>query len=317
MPYIRKKYLQNRITAGQWTLPAAILLSLSGWIGAWWLLSERSYESPMSLFSIVCYALIGYFLVVLNNSFTLIRMRASVQTAAYLLLAAAIPILHTTWKANVASIMMLVSLYFLFRSYQKSYPMTDIFHSFLFLGVGSLCLPQLTWITPLLFIGTYLFQSLCLKSFFAALLGWGLPYLSLLGYTYLSNQMELFTQLFGKIFQLQPLFNGYEPWLLVSGGYLLLLFTVSAIHCFANSYEDKLRTRSYLNYLVFFTFCLFLWMTLLPNMGKEIMLLLLPIVSILGGHFFALTRNRFSNIFFLFMLVLLIPLFIFNLWMLL
>lgn len=317
MPHIKKKYLQNRITAGQWTLPAAILLSLSGWIGAWWLLSEKNIENSITLFSIACYAIISYLLVVLNNSFALIRMRASVQTVVYLLLAATIPILHTTWKANVATIMMLMSLYFLFRSYQKSFPMTDIFHSFLFLGLGSLCFPQLTWIAPLILIGAYHFQSLCFKSFFAALLGWGLPYLSFLGYAYLYEQMELFTQSLKSIIHFQPLFNTHEPWLLVSGGYLLLLFIVSTTHCFANSYEDKLRTRSYLNYLVFFNFCLFLWITLQPTMAKEIMLLLLPGVSILGGHFFALTRSRFSNIFFLLMLVLLIPLFLFNLWILL
>ena len=98
---IRSKRLQNRITAGRFTLPVAILLSLFCWILTSILLPEvpvikSNYplwdtiidgyipawaSTPLSF---IFYGVVGYFLIELNNTFAIIRMRASVQTAIYI-----------------------------------------------------------------------------------------------------------------------------------------------------------------------------------------------------------------------------------------
>ena len=87
---IRSKRLQNRITAGRFTLPAAILLSLFCWILTSILLPEvpvikSSYllwdtiidgyipawaSTPLSF---IFYGVVGYFLIELNNTFAAIR----------------------------------------------------------------------------------------------------------------------------------------------------------------------------------------------------------------------------------------------------
>lgn len=105
---IRSKRLQNRITAGRFTLPAAILLSLFCWILTSILLPEvpvikSSYllwdtiidgyipawaSTPLSF---IFYGVVGYFLIELNNTFAIIRMRASVQTAIYFLFISVCP----------------------------------------------------------------------------------------------------------------------------------------------------------------------------------------------------------------------------------
>ena len=100
---MRTKRFQNRITAGRFTLPTAILISVSCWILTAVLLPEtETQQSGYSLwetfcdfciptwanrlFSFILYAVIGYFLIQLNNTFAIIRMRASVQTSVYFLL---------------------------------------------------------------------------------------------------------------------------------------------------------------------------------------------------------------------------------------
>lgn len=117
---MRTKRFQNRITAGRFTLPAAILISVSCWILTAVLLPEtETQQSGYSLwetfcdfciptwanrlFSFILYAVIGYFLIQLNNTFAIIRMRASVQTSVYFLLISVCPSLHMLYAGDLAS----------------------------------------------------------------------------------------------------------------------------------------------------------------------------------------------------------------------
>lgn len=85
---MRTKRFQNRITAGRFTLPAAILISVSCWTLTAVLLSETETQQngyslwetfcnfciptwANRLFSFILYAVIGYFLIQLNNTFAI------------------------------------------------------------------------------------------------------------------------------------------------------------------------------------------------------------------------------------------------------
>ena len=136
---MRTKRFQNRITAGRFTLPTAILISVSCWILTAVLLPEtETQQSGYSLwetfcdfciptwanrlFSFILYAVIGYFLIQLNNTFAIIRMRASVQTSVYFLLISVCPSLHMLYAGDLAAASFLVALFFLFKSYQRHGP---------------------------------------------------------------------------------------------------------------------------------------------------------------------------------------------------
>ena len=210
---MRTKRFQNRITAGRFTLPTAILISVSCWILTAVLLPEtETQQSGYSLwetfcdfciptwanrlFSFILYAVIGYFLIQLNNTFAIIRMRASVQTSVYFLLISVCPSLHMLYAGDLAAASFLVALFFLFKSYQQARPTGSLFHAFVFIGLGSLLFPQLMLFAPIFWIGAYNFQSLQPKSFFASLVGWSVPYWLLLGHALYYGQMELFCQPF-------------------------------------------------------------------------------------------------------------------------
>lgn len=325
---------QNKVTAGHFTLPAAIFISILCWMLAALLLpDDNSGRNTVSLWnafgpldlpvwadrlsSFLLYGIIGYFLIELNNTFAIIRLRASVQTTLYFLLITACPSMHRLYAGDVAAAMFLIALFFLFRSYQKPHASADLFHCFVFIGLGSLLWPQLTLFAPVFWIGARNFRSLHPKSFFASLVGWSLPYWFLLGHAFYHGDMALFYRPFQELATFQPVRFDFQPWELATVGYLFILFAASAGHCLALGYEDKIRTRSYLHFLMLLCFCMFLYIVLQPAQCIHLLSLLLIGTSILAGHLFALTHSRSSNIFFICSLVLLFLLFIFNVWTLL
>ncbi|WP_277131827.1 hypothetical protein [Bacteroides congonensis] len=336
---MRNKKLQNQVTAGRFTLPVVILICTLCWVSTYFLFpdlmtaptqenlssfwqSARDFLLPgwaERIVSFLVYAVIGYFLIELNNQFGIIRMRASMQTAIYFLLVTACPEMHLLYAGDIAALAFLISIYFLFKSYQQSRAAGYLFYSFLFIGAGSILFPQLTVLSVLWLFEAYRFQALTPRSFCGALLGWMLPYWMLFGHAFFYNEMELFYRpfieltIFGDVFNLQIL----QTWELAVLGYLLVLFIVSAVHCIAAGFEDKIRTRAYLQFLIDLTIFLFLLIAIQPNYCSDLLPLLMISCSILIGHFFVLTNSKSSNVFFIVSLVSLILLFAFNIWTLL
>lgn len=336
---MRNKSLQSQVTTGRLTLPVVILICALCWVLTYFLFpdsiaSTTSKDSSSFLQStrdlllpgwaeriisfLVC-AIIGYFLIELNNQFSIIRMRASMQTAIYFLLVTVCPGMHLLYIGDIVALGSLISIYFLFKSYQQAQAAGYLFYSFFFIGAGSILFPQLTILSVLWLLESYRFQSLTPRSFCGALLGWTLPYWMLFGHAFFYNEMELFyrpfNQLlaFGEVFHLPIL----QPWELAILGYLLVMFIVSAVHCIAAGFEDKIRTRAYLQFLIDLTFFLFLLIALQPIYCSALLPLLIISSSILIGHFFVLTNSKSSNVFFIISLVGLILLFAFNIWTLL
>lgn len=336
---MRNKSLQSQVTTGRLTLPVVILICALCWVLTYFLFpdsiaSTTSKDSSSFLQStrdlllpgwaeriisfLVC-AIIGYFLIELNNQFSIIRMRASMQTAIYFLLVTVCPGMHLLYIGDIVALGSLISIYFLFKSYQQAQAAGYLFYSFFFIGAGSILFPQLTILSVLWLLESYRFQSLTPRSFCGALLGWMLPYWMLFGHAFFYNEMELFyrpfNQLltFGEILHLPIL----QPWELAILGYLLVMFIVSAVHCIAAGFEDKIRTRAYLQFLIDLTFFLFLLIALQPIYCSALLPLLIISSSILIGHFFVLTNSKSSNVFFIISLVGLILLFAFNIWTLL
>lgn len=317
-------------------MPAVVLICITCWVLSFLLLPdltipESSYplwQSAHSLLlpawserlaSFLIYAVIGYSLIELNNQFAIIRLRASAQTCIYFLLATICPEMHFLYAGDMAAVVFLISIYFLFKSYQQPQPSIYLFYSFLFIGGGSIFFPQFTFFAILWLIEAYRFRSLNLRSFFAALLGWLLPYWFLMGHAFFYNQMELFYHPFIELASFSSFLDigALKPWEIATLSYLLVMFIVSAIHCITSGFEDKIRTRTYLQFLINLTFFTFVLILLQPAQCINLLPLLTISISILIGHFFALTSSKASNIFFICSMGALILLFGFNTWTLL
>ena len=194
---MRNKRLQSQVTAGRWTLPAVIFICALCWVLTYFLFpdsiasttpkdSSSFLQSTRDLLlpgwaerivSFLVYAIIGYFLIELNNQFSIIRMRASMQTAIYFLLVTVCPGMHLLYIGDIVALGSLISIYFLFKSYQQAQAAGYLFYSFFFIGAGSILFPQFTILSVLWLLEAYRFQSLTPRSFCGALLGWMLPLL--------------------------------------------------------------------------------------------------------------------------------------------
>lgn len=311
---MRNKTLQSRITSGRFTLPAAIFIALCCWSATG---IGTGIPATQLWPSFALGALVGYLLVETNNAFALIRVRASAQTALYCLLASTCPALYVLYSGQAASACFALTLIFLFRSYRDENTPACLFHAFAFAGAGSLFVPQLTLLAPILWIGAYHFRSLNTKSWIASLLGWTLPYWLLLGYAYVADRMDLFLVPFKSLTTFTPFGFLTDISQIATLAYTCLLFGVGAIHAVVSGDEDKLSTRNYLRFLVWLGVCCIALIGLQPALYNQLLPLLWICASILGGRFFVLTHGRLSNVFFACSVTGAFLLFAFNLWTLL
>lgn len=332
---MREQYIQAKITTGRFTLPAAIIIATACWLISYFFIPdvperEKGYSIfgadivrvlPIwvnQLISGLLHLMIGYLLIWLNNSFGLIRVRASIQTSVYLLFVAAIPTMHLLYAGNIAAFLMVLSIYTLFDCYQKPNPSGRTFLSFFFLSLGSLVLPQLMFFIPLWWLGLLFFKALTPQSLPASIIGWVTPYWFLFSYAYFTDGMELFYSPFIELSTFYPITPEYlEPWETITLAYCLILFIATLIHVFANGYKDKIRVRFYLYFLLSVAFGIFIIMFLQPAHFTDLLPLLSISTSILVGHMFALSNSKVANLFFVLSSIGLIFLFCINVWMLL
>lgn len=286
-----------------------------------WNALTTSFPLPNWLGQLISFAVyfgIGYLMILMNNAFGFIRIRASIQTAIFLLLVSACPCLHSLNPGSIAALLCIIALYLLFSVYQTFNSSGRLFHAFLFVGLASLLFPQITLLAPVLLIGAFNFQALTARSFFAAILGWSVPYWFLFAHAYFYDKMELFYQPFIELGTFCPidlsLFSYSELAILA---YTFILFLSSSIHSMVESYKDKIRTRVHLRFFILLNVSIYILILLQPIHCVNLLPLLLIGVSTLTSHMFVLTNSKTSNVFFICSIVGLILLLLFNIWMLL
>ena len=186
---MRNQRLQGRITAGRFTLPIVIFTCIACWVLTSVLLPGLEVkESSYPLWNIVnipawanrivsflLFAGIGYFLIELNNTFAIIRMRASVQTSLLLSAHHGLPRHAPALCGRRRCCNLSHFALFPVQAISSLCPAGYLFHSFALLSAGSVAFPQLTYFIPIWLMGASGFQSLTFRSFCGAIIGWSIP----------------------------------------------------------------------------------------------------------------------------------------------
>lgn len=330
---MQRRRFQNEVATGKLTLPVTIITSTILWIVMFFLKPTPKADNPYlfwqelikwipsegidNILDFLLYGITGYLLIECNNAYSIIRVRTSLQASIYFLMILAFAFLHSLNVGCILSPCLGVSLYFLFRSYQRQQPVGYMFHSMLPIGLGSLLFPQFLFLTPILYLGAYNFKALTIRTFFAGIVGLSLPYWFLLGHAFFYSQMEMFYVPFQELTTFVPIdYSQLSIMSILSMGITVFLLIVSSIHYFVTSYQDKIRTRSYLNFLILIAIEVIIFWLLQPQHADVLLQLLLPVTALLTGHLFALSNTKASNLFFIFSILLLITITCYNLWML-
>lgn len=105
-----------------------------------------------------------YLLIELNTTFALIHTRTTLSSALFLTLYAFCPFSMPTHRQSGFRFSLGI-LFALFQSYEAFYASTPVYHAFLLLGLGSLAIPPVLYLIPLIYIAMGDLRSFSARTF--------------------------------------------------------------------------------------------------------------------------------------------------------
>ncbi|MBQ0046522.1 MAG: hypothetical protein KBT33_03300 [Prevotellaceae bacterium] len=308
---------QKTIATSQMTLPIVGVLAAVVWIllpqpanmsvglpdfcdaeyGLWQLIPHFLTEGLFSLgIALSCAAFTVYLMAELNNTHVLLRISSRLLSSMLAMLMTFCMILHTFQPGSIAAIFILLSFFPLFHSYQLPHP-TLSFTTFLLISLASLVFTKILLLVPIYwFIQAYI-RALSFRCFVASILAILLPYWIYGGIALFTDSLPFFLEHVTSLIQFslydytQLTINNILPF-----AFLTILFAVGTIDFYRNNFLDKTRTRILYNVVIMHGAAILLFICLQPQYFTTMLPLFIIDVSIVYGHFAALTYNRFSHI---------------------
>lgn len=331
-----KTNLQKRYIKGRFNLPAILFICLIVWVASHLLgvhtdpealLSTASWgywESELNIpiwlnqsLAFIGYGALAYFLIILNNTFNIINLRATVQTTTFMLLIATIPQIHYLYPGLVSTILILIASYFFFHTY-KNYDSSELyFYIGFFWGLSLLVLPKTIFLYPLFLLAAIPFSSINIRTFFSSLLGIILPIWLLFCYAYLTDNMDIFYVPFNDLTVWGNLdaYRNLDGNNLITFIFALSLVTLSITYLLLSQPRMKIKTYYILNYFFVLSIGLIVIMIFNPKHFYQYIPLCMAGVSFIFSNVIVTYQNKISNIIFMITLGLLFMILAINIWM--
>lgn len=320
---MRQKSFQQHITAGKFTLPAALLILLGGWVISLYIPTTASLpgtgsalrellsaylpeELPLSLgINLVLYVLIGFLLISFNNKIAIIRTRTSIHTSLFFVWSALLPILHPLQCDMLAILVLLLSLICFIAGYQHPSPMAYVYHSWLFLGLASCLTPEVLVLIPVYLIGLYQFHIFSFKNIVAGILGLVFSFLIFSFLAWSFQEMPLVTS---QVALLKDLFTTYsfpahEEWMNTLAVFHGTLLLIAIFYYWFKRAQTKIRTRDFINFILLAEIVLQATIYLKPGTLYTLLPVSLICLSFIEGHFFTTVQTKPMNVLFIVLLV--------------
>lgn len=242
-------------------------------------------------------ALAVYLMAELNNTNVLLRVSSRMLSSLLAVLLTASVFLHIIQPAHVVMLMLMLSYFTLFSTYQNS-DTRITFLTYMYVSVASLVFPKLLLMIPFYWAAQVHFRSLSLRCFCASLVGICLPYWLYGGCAVCMDSTSVFLEHVSGIVQLE--WGNYASVSLqriLVASFSLLLFLVGTVDFYLKSYQDKTRTRIIYNVVILFGIAGFLFLALQIDYFDTLYpLALLPTV-IITGHHIVLSNTKFTRIY--------------------
>lgn len=228
-----------------------------------------------------------------NYILVLIREKTLLPFLFYVLFVSTNPDFLPLKSTSVGVFCLILAIYQLFSSYHDPMAKDKAYNAALLIGIGSLLWVHILWFLPLFWLGMYNFRSLSLRTFLASLLGVSTVYWFLLSWCVWFRDFTPFAVPLNTLFRfnlLMPSGIGVFDWVWII--VLAALTTVSAVNIATHEYEDVLRTRQFLSFLIkmaVFTFVLYF---IYEQVSEEFLQTACIPAAILIAHFFTVMRKR-------------------------
>lgn len=256
--------------------------------------------------SVCCAALTVYLLSELTNAVVLLRVNSRMLDSMLAFLLAAAVVCHQFQPGSVVMCLSLLSFFPLLSAYQQPNQVLS-FTAYLMLSVASLLFPKFLWVIPFYWLLQSYLRALTLKCFVASLLSAALPYWFYGGVAIVTDRLPDFVAHVSEVATAQWFdYAQLELRDVLTFAMIVLLFVSGAIDFSVHRFLDKTRTRILYNTIIVHGIGVMAFIVLQPQYFSTLLPLLLIDTAIVFGHFFTLTHNRFSHIYCLVLLVLLI-----------
>lgn len=263
---------------------------------------------------LVMTGLTAYLIMELNTRNALLRIRSRMMSVTYLLLMSVCPMLHAWHPGMVAACCFVLSYHTLFASYQRRRPEGYIFHTFLFVGAGSMLFPPMA-ILALGYCFCMLFplRGMNRRTFMAGLLGLLLPYWGYAAYAIWHNRLDTaFLYLQQWYTPVCPDYSLLTTPQTVTACVLLFFSIPAFVHFFHTAYNDKIHTRMLFYCIATQQVLLSAGFVLLPQYFDAMAHLFVLNTALLMAHYYALAKGRGFYLWFNFTLLALVALGVYN-----
>jgi len=305
---------QNKVAESEATMPICVVLATILW---WWPLLSFTLDNILGW--LLC-AFTTYVCMETNGVQHIIRIRTRMMSCVWLMLATCMAFMHPWGTPAICAACMAMSYYLLFRCYQLYDSTVWIYHSFLFLGLGTIFSPAMLFMVFLYYIYLIGFlRSLTWKGFWAGILGIITPYWCWAIWCILMGKTDVMQEFINSHFLWQPVsweaITALSIDQMISMGVVSLLGLLGLFHYMQTKYNDKIRVRMILYIYSVQTMLLMLYLLLQPDHFQTTMALLIVSSSPLIAHYFSLTGSWLSNAIFILSLLMCGIMAYYNLWM--
>lgn len=250
-----------------------------------------------------------------NYALMLIREKTLLPFLLYALFLSTNPDFFPLKSTSVGVFCLILAIYQLFSSYHDPEAKVNAYNAALFIGIGSLLWIHILWFLPLFWLGMFNFRSLNLRTFLASLLGVSTVYWLLLGWCVWQWNFTPFSIPASTLFKIRFMqISGTELADWVGMAYVALMVTVSSVNIITHEYEDSLRTRQFLSFLILMSVWSFALFFLYEQSSEEFLEMACIPAAILIAHFFTVNRGKRFFWFFHLTIVLIVSLLIARLW---
>ena len=195
----------------------------------------------------------SFFIAQMGSGFLFLKKRSYLPGIIYLITVSSLHELQAFLPVHLATLFVLISIYFIFDTFHKKVEITYTFNASFFLAIGSLFYLPVVVLFPLVWISIFVLQKDDNWRLLAVpVLGFGVPWLFIWVYSFLTDSYaklwnELITMLWSR-------HNDYllNPYFLAFTAIVAILTTLGSLSVISHFLRMKVSSRKY--------FVIFFWM---------------------------------------------------------
>ncbi len=229
-----------------------------------------------------------------NYALMLIREKTLLPFLFYALLTSSNPDLFPLKSASVGVFCLILALYQLFTSYHAPEAADKAYNASLMISVGSLLWIHILWFFPLFWLGMYNFRALNIRTFAASLFGILTVYWFVLGWCVWERDFTAFAVPFASLLKIRLL--AVPEMGIIDGAQIAWvagLTVIASVNIVTHEYEDSLRTRQFLSFLITMAVWSFGLFFIYGQSSEEFLEMACVPASILIAHFFTVNRGKY------------------------